>query len=172
MNDRAPFPSRRLAIVYYSKYIFRLFHLHSFNINHIKTFPIADHIHKRFQAPPCVLLHKVPLGPPVQQVYVHTRSLCSFRQATRQARATLCAFHSFFNMLHEATWPKTSASTTVLLEHLLSNIPAVWGLKTFILKQCVSCFFGAVPVLVLASQQLEMILVTVKFTFAYRTEIV
>ena len=153
MNDRAPFSSRRLAIVYYSKYIFRLVHLHScFNINHIKTFPIADHIRKRFQAPPCVLLRKEPLRPPFQQVCEHTRSLCTFRQVTRQAGATLCTSRPFFNMLHEATWPKTSASETVLLEHLLGNIPAVWGLKTSILKQYVSCFFGGVPVLVLAGR--------------------
>lgn len=92
--------------------------------------------------------------PNTSQSSISALSRDPFTQVTQQVAATLCTFHSFFNILREATWPETSARKTVLSEHPLGNIPAARGLKTFILKQYVSCFFGAVPVLVLVSQSL------------------
>lgn len=137
MNDRAPFSTRRFAVVYYSKYIFRLFHLHScFPINHLKNFPIADHIPRRFQTPLCYLLHEVPPRQAFQQACVHMGSFCT-------PLSISCM---------KPRGPERQRASPVLLEHLLGNILAVWGLKTSILNQYVSCFFGAVPVLVLASQ--------------------
>lgn len=48
----------------------------------------------------------------------------------------------------------------------LSNVPAGWRVKTCCFLKSVSCFFGAVPALVLGAVQLEIVLVTAEFTCA------